>query len=88
MGAIVEFENERVRVLRVTHGHRERHSETSRSDRLIIYLRDGRVGRAEGGKHEEIQRKAGDVVWRGRSQHQIENKNDAEHEVIIVEFKN
>ncbi len=87
MGATVELENDRVRVLRVKHGGRERHPETSRLNRLIIYLNDGHVIRSEKGKHEEIRHKAGDVVWRNRSQHQLENLNETNHEVIIVELK-
>ena len=87
MGATVELENDRVRVLRVTHGGRERHPQTSRHDRLIIYMNDGHVMRTEKGKQEEIRHKAGEVVWRNRSQHQLENLKDTNHEVIIVELK-
>lgn len=87
MGATVQFENERVKVLRVKHGSRERHPQTSRGDRLVIYLHEGRINRSENGKQEMISRKAGEVVWRGRSQHQVENLNDTTHEIIIVELK-
>ena len=87
MAAKVEFENDRVRVLRVTHAARESHAQTSRHDRLVIYLNDGRTARTENGKKEEHRRKAGEVVWKNRSQHQVENLNDAAHEVIIVELK-
>jgi hypothetical protein len=88
MSTTIEFENERVKVLRVKHGPRERHPQTSRKDRLVIYLTDGHVRRAESGQREELRRKAGEVVWRGRSEHQIENLKDAHQEVIVVEFKN
>jgi hypothetical protein len=87
MGATVEFEDDRVRVLRVKHAGREKHPQASRKDRLIIYLNEGRVARTENGKPEEIRRKTGDVVWKKGSQHHIENLSDANHEVIIVEFK-
>ncbi len=87
MGAKVEFENDRVRVLRVKHAEREEHPQASRLDRVIIYLNQGHVKRTESAKPEEVQHKAGDVVWRDRSQHQIENLNKATHEVIIVELK-
>lgn len=85
----VILENDRVRVLRVQHAGRER-KVGSRHDRLIIYLNDGQVIRTEHGKQpkrEEIQRKAGDVVWRAASEHEIENAKPTKHEVIIVEFK-
>lgn len=87
MGASVEFENERVRVLRVRHAGSERQRETARHDRLIIYLNDGHIRRTENGKPEELQRRLGEVIWRGRSQHQIENLKNGGHEVLIVEFK-
>ncbi len=87
MGATLEFENDRVRVLRVKHAGRERHPQTSRHDRLIIYVNDGHVARTENGKKEESRHNAGAVVWKNRSQHQIENLNESNHEVIIVEFK-
>jgi len=87
MGAKVEFENDRVRVLRVKHVEREKHPQASRLDRVIIYLNEGHVKRTENGKPEEVRHKAGDVVWRNSSQHQVENLNDAGHQVIIVELK-
>ena len=59
MGETLEFENDRVRVLRVKHAGRERHPQTSKRDRLIIYLNDGHVARTENGKKEESRRKAG-----------------------------
>jgi hypothetical protein len=87
MGAKVEFENECVRVLRVKHSGHEKHPESSRFDRLIIYLKEGQIRRTENAKPELIRHKAGDVVWRNRSQHSIENLNETDHEVLIVELK-
>ena len=87
MAEKVQFENDRVRVLRVEHEGGEGHAPSSKSDRLIIYLNDGQVKRTENGKQEVLRHKAGDVVWRNRSQHQIENLKDGPHAVIIVEFK-
>jgi hypothetical protein len=88
MSVTVEFENERVRVLRARHAPHEKHPSASRRDRLIIYLNDGQIRRSEaGGKPEEIRRKSGEVVWRNHSQHEIENVKDTNHEVIIVELK-
>jgi hypothetical protein len=87
VAATVEFENDRIRVLRVNLARRERHPLISRHDRLIIYLSEGQVLRTEGKKQEEVRRKAGEIVWRNRSQHQIENIKDTNHEVLIVEFK-
>ena len=69
MGVTVEFENDRVRVLRSRHSGSERPAAVSRGDRLIIYLDDGHVRRfdaAEPGHPEETRRKFGEVVWRNR----------------------
>jgi hypothetical protein len=87
MASKVEFENDRVRVIRVTHSARESHPSTSKRDRLVVYLNEGHVRRTEAGKQQEIRHKAGDVVWKDRSQHTVENLKDSPHEVLIVEFK-
>jgi hypothetical protein len=87
MASRVEFENDRVRVSRVKHARREKHPQASRLDRVIIYLNEGHITRTERGKPEDVRRKPGDVVWRDRSQHEVENLKDAGHEVIIVELK-
>jgi hypothetical protein len=83
----VEFENDRVRVTRVTGHGRGPIPTAPRQDRVIIYLKDGHVARTENGRREEVVRKAGDVVFRAGSQHQIEHLEDAAHEAIIVELK-
>ena len=78
----VEFENDRVRVSRV----KGNSGLSSREDRLIVYLADGKVVRRQGEAREEIERKAGDVVWRDASEHRIEH-DDRNHRVLIIEFK-
>ncbi len=86
MTRTVEFENDRVRVLRIKHGGGAP-ARVDKLDRVIIYLTDGHIARTEEGRREEIHRKSGDVVWRDRSQHQIDSLSGAGHEVIIVELK-
>jgi hypothetical protein len=86
-GDKVVFENDRVRVVRVKLAASEHTAQNSRNDRLVVYLGDAHIQRAEGGKKEEIRRKKGDVVWRSRSQHQVHALDDGAHEVLIVEFK-
>ena len=85
----VELENDRVKVTRVSTGQRGHTAQGSRHDRLIIYLRDGHVYRTEKGKHEkeEVRHRAGDVIWRPSSEHQVEYAQEGEHEVLIVELK-
>jgi hypothetical protein len=83
----VVFENNRVVVRRIKRSGPGPVSSARRRDRLVIYLRDSHVRRAEGGHNEDIRRKAGDVVWRPGSEHEIEFIEGSEHEVLIVEFK-
>jgi hypothetical protein len=87
MTTTVELENERVRVLRVKHAKGESHPVAARGDRLVIYLTDARIVRTVEGKQETLTRKAGEVVWRDHSQHQVQNAAAGGHEVLIVELK-
>jgi hypothetical protein len=83
----VEFENGRVRVTRVKRSGPGAHPPAARLDRLIVYLRDGHIKRKEGGRDETLLRRAGEVVWRGRSQHEIEVMQEGDHEVLVIELK-
>jgi hypothetical protein len=84
----VEFENDRVRVVKVRIAGREKHPVRARQDRVLIWLTDAHEVRTEpSGKKEEIRRKAGEVAWRAASEHQIENFEDRDVELIIVELK-
>jgi hypothetical protein len=87
-GEKIEFENDRVKVLRVKLGKHEKHPVRARQDRVIIWLTDSHHARTQpDGKKDELRRKAGEVAWRAASQHQIENLGEDKHEVIIVELK-
>ena len=87
MSVKVEFENERVRVLRVRHDSLERSPAAARADRVIVYLDDGKVTREESGVRRTIVRKRGEVAWRPSSTHAIENAGQDSHEVLIIELK-
>jgi hypothetical protein len=87
-GEKIEFENDRVRVIRVKLGQREKHPVRTRKDRVLVWLTEAHEQRTESnGKTEEIRRRPGDVAWRTASQHQIENVEEKDVEVIIVELK-
>jgi hypothetical protein len=81
------LENDRVVVRRVKHSGPGPVSSAERGDRLVIYLKDSHIRRTEGGHQEHIQRRAGDVVWRPGSRHEVELVEDGEHDILIVEFK-
>ena len=83
----VEFENERVRVTRVKQSGSGKVAAASRNDRLIVYVQDSEIKRRESGREEKLKRRTGDVLWRGRSQHEIESTKDGPHEVLIIELK-
>jgi len=83
----VEFENERVRVLRVRVDAGDSHRPPSRNDRVLVWLTGAEhVRREPNSKSESLQRRPGEVVWRSASEHQIDNHGDA-HEVLIIELK-
>ncbi len=82
----VEFENHRVRVTRRTASDHYSEPAVSRSDRLVIWLRDGGVERHSDGKHETLRRRAGEFVWRDASDHVVTPHTDV-HEVLIIELK-
>jgi hypothetical protein len=84
----VVLDNDRVVVHRIKRSGPGSVSSAQRRDRLVIYLKDARIKRTEGDHEEEITRRAGDVVWRPGSQHDVEHMEGSDHEVLIVEFKN
>lgn len=83
----VVLDNDRVTVSRVKRSGRGPVSSARRHDRVIVYLKDAHITRTEGGRREDIRHKAGDVVWRPSSEHDIELMEDTEHEVLIIELK-
>jgi len=88
VGEKVEFENDRVKVVRVTLTAGAKHPVHARKDRVLIWLTGGHHVRTDSkGKKEELRRQAGDVAWRTASEHQIENLAKEKSEVIIVELK-
>jgi hypothetical protein len=86
--ADVVLDNDRVVVRRIKRSGPGSVSSAQRRDRLVIYLKDARIRRTEEGHDEEITRRAGDVVWRPSSEHEVEHIEGSEHEVLIVELKN
>lgn len=84
----VEFENSRVRVLRVKYGPHEKSVMHSHPDSVAIFPQDGKVKFTyPGGKTEEREMKAGQAVFTPAVRHLPENMTDSEMEVILVELK-
>jgi len=84
----VEFENSRVRVLRVKYGPHEKSVMHSHPDLVAIFLTDGRVKFTyPGGKTEEQDMKAGTALFTPAVKHLPENITDSDMEIILVELK-
>lgn len=84
----VVFENDQVRVLRISYGPHEKSVMHSHPAGVVVYLNnitatftmpDGKVLPASG--------KAGEVFWSGPTTHLPENTGDKAFEVIEVELK-
>jgi len=84
----VEFENSRVRVLRVKYGPHEKSVMHSHPDAVAIFQTDGRIKFTyPGGKTEERDMKAGTTLFTPAIKHLPENITDGDMEVILIELK-
>jgi quercetin dioxygenase-like cupin family protein len=85
----LEFENNQVRVFRVTIGaHESAPLHEHVLNRVVVYLTDQNL-RVTGsdGKAETQNRHAGDIVWAEAGKHQEQNVSDKPFEAIVVELK-
>ena len=84
----VEFENDQVRVLRITYGPHEKSVMHEHPANVAVYLTDGK-GKftLPDGKSQEAPLKAGVVQWDGGGKHLPENVGDKAFELIVVELK-
>jgi quercetin dioxygenase-like cupin family protein len=84
----VEFENSRVRIIRVHYGPHEKSVMHSHPDAVAIFQQDGRVKFTfPNGKTEERDMKAGQALFTPAVRHLPENLTDNDMEVILVEMK-
>lgn len=84
----VEFENERVRVLRIRYGAGEKSVMHSHPESITVFLTDahGKFNYPDG-KSEDISAKAGTVVHMDAHTHLPESTGKKTFEVIAVELK-
>ncbi len=82
----VEFENDRVRVVRITYGAGDQGALHSHPDGVLVYLTDGsaEIILEDGTKREESW-KAGDTVWAPAETHH--GKALTDFELLLVELK-
>jgi hypothetical protein len=84
----VEFENDQVRVLRITYGPHEKSAMHSHPAGVIVFLNDAHAKfTLPGGKTKDVVVKAGTVQWSETTTHLPENLDNKGFEVIQVELK-
>jgi quercetin dioxygenase-like cupin family protein len=84
----VEFENDRVRVLHVSYGPREKSVMHGHPDAVAVFLTDnhGRFS-LPGGKTEERSWTAGQAMLTPAEEHLPENLTDKPLELVLIELK-
>jgi quercetin dioxygenase-like cupin family protein len=84
----VEFENDQVRVLRITYGAHEKSVMHVHPGAVAVFLTDGQSKFAlPDGKSEDAPFKAGTTRWTPSGKHLPENTGDKPFELILVEMK-
>jgi quercetin dioxygenase-like cupin family protein len=85
----VEFENARVRILKVHYGPHEKSVMHSHPASVVVYLTDGDTSfTMPGGKVQEFKGKQGETRYTPAMVHLPENMGDAPFEAIVIELKN
>ena len=84
----VEFENSKVRILRVHYGPHEKSVMHRHPDAIAIFQNDGKVKFTyPGGRTEEREMKAGQTLFTPAVRHLPENLTDGDMDVILIELK-
>ena len=84
----VEFENEKVRVLRVSYAPGEKSVMHYHPDSVAVSLTEGKTRMTTpDGKSQDTSAKAGDASWAPAGSHLPQNVSDKPYDVILVELK-
>ena len=84
----VEFENARVRVLRIHYGPHEKSVWHYHPAGVAIAVTDAHIKfTLPGNKTAERTMKAGETMWAAAGRHLPENAGDSDFEVLLVELK-
>jgi quercetin dioxygenase-like cupin family protein len=84
----VEFENDQVRVLRITYGPGEKSVMHEHPDAVAVFVTDGKVKFTNAdGSAQEQDTKAGTTQWTPAGKHLPENIGTKPFEVLLVEVK-
>ena len=84
----VEFENDQVRVVRISYGPHEKSVMHEHAPGVLVFLTDGEgIMTFPDGRKEDSSFEAGKVGWESGVKHLPENTGDYPHELILVELK-
>jgi quercetin dioxygenase-like cupin family protein len=84
----VEYEDDRVRVLRIRLGGREKTAEHEHPHAIMVYLTDLDARHSlAGGKSRKASGRRGEIAWSPPERHAVENLSDRPAEMILVELK-
>jgi quercetin dioxygenase-like cupin family protein len=84
----VEFENDQVRVLRITYGPHEKSVMHDHPANVAVFLTDGQGQfTLPDGKTQDVPLKAGATQWSTGGKHLPENTGDKAFELVVVELK-
>jgi quercetin dioxygenase-like cupin family protein len=84
----VEVENERVRVLRIRYGPREKSAMHAHPEGVVVFLTAAHARfTLPDGTTQELQVQPGQVAWTDGGAHLPENLTDTPFEVIEIELK-
>ena len=84
----VDFENDKVRVIRIKYGPNEKSVMHQHREGVAVFLSDNRVRFTfPDGKTEEATARLGETQWGPAIEHLPENLEDKPLEVILVELK-
>ena len=84
----VTFENDQVRILKITYGPKEKSVMHEHPNSIAVFLTDGQIKFTLGdGKSQEVTVKAGQSQWMPAEKHLPENMGDKPFEVVLIEMK-
>jgi quercetin dioxygenase-like cupin family protein len=85
---VVEFENDKVRIIRIKYGPGEKSVMHTHGPNASIIITAGSVRMTHAdGTSEIVNMKVGDVAWADSQEHLPENLGDGPVEVVLVELK-
>ena len=84
----VEFENDRVRIIRIKYGPGEKSVMHTHGANVSVLLSDGTIRmNLPDGTSEDLQSEVGVAAWSDGDEHLPENLSDKQMEVVLIELK-